>query len=358
MTQLMLTNSLNDIYRKAYTEIAMSDSDFYVKNYKLTEFDLVDDLDDDPDGWYELPDDCFIVKSVTIGNNELTRCPPKEKVPGTYVIQNTKIKFYGDTQDGITLHYIPNPQTVTCPAESQRIEIPEDIVKTITEFGKQTSEGFYYKTIDNSYFYSFETKTNETAPFQKQTYRYENDLGQGTLEWGEDYIHLVDENGELVEDLTEDFDVGEYNKIKKVVVDDPYMMITYESGEIFIVQNGIQTAWNINDASGHKTLGIVHSLKTDDRTLYGCVYEDLDGQLYYSSFVPDTVMNYPTNALFLLIEIELANLLMSMNGINNEYISVTLREETVEQFRKELIQNRASPVRINNQRLRAKIFPR
>ena len=51
LTALTLTNALNDAYRNAYQSIAMSDSDFYVKEYTLTE----DDISEEKDGWYDLP---------------------------------------------------------------------------------------------------------------------------------------------------------------------------------------------------------------------------------------------------------------------------------------------------------------
>lgn len=341
LTSLTLTNALNDAYRNAYQSIAMSDSDFYVKEYTLTE----DDMSEDKDGWYDLPKGIYIIKSVTIGEVEIQRCPPKEKIAGTYIIQNSRFKFYGNyNRKPIVIHYIPDPQTVTIPAPS--IEIALD-ASEIKDYGRVTDKGFYYKTNTGQFFYDFEAQTSEPVDVYKtKNMKYH----EGTLQWDSESILVVDSDGEILEDLTEDFQVGPENPIVDIAVDDPYMMVSYKDGTIILVTEDNQTIWNIKAHTGHKTLGAIHGMKTDDSTLYGCLYEDEDNVLHLSSFVPDTIMNYPTNALFEMLEVDLACLLMSMNGVTNAYISETLKEETIKNFRDQLRQNRAMPVRVTNLR--------
>lgn len=341
LTSLTLTNALNDAYRNAYQSIAMSDSDFYVKEYILTE----DDMSEEKDGWYDLPKGIYIIKSVTIGEVEIPRCPPKEKLAGTYVIQNSRFKFYGNyNRKPIVIHYIPDPQTVTVPAPS--IDIALD-VNEIKDYGRMTDKGFYYKTTTGQFFYDFEEQTSEPVDIYKvKDMKYHG----GTLQWDTESILVVDDDGEILEDLTEDFQVGPENPVVDIAVDDPYMMVSYKDGTIILVTEDNQTIWNIKARTGHKTLGAIHGMKTDDSTLYGCLYEDEDNILHLSSFVPDTIMNYPTNALFEMLEVDLACLLMSMNGVTNGYISETLKEETIKNFRDQLRQNRAMPVRVTNLR--------
>lgn len=342
LTSLTLTNALNDAYRTAYQEIAMSDSDFYIKDYRFTE----DDLSELNDGWYDIPKGVYIVKSVTINDVEVPRCPPKEKIAGTYQIANGRLKFYGNERAPITIHYIPDPQTVTVPAESKELYLDP---ATVIEWGRMTEKGFYYKTNGGQFYYDFATNESSTVvTFQAINKKYH----EGVIEYGPDYIRVVnpEDSEDVYEDLSDDYVVGDENPIVSVVVDDPYMMVSYKDGTIIVVSETFQTIWNIKARSGHKTLGTIHDLKTDDETLYGCLYEDEDGKLWLSSFVPDTMMNYPTNALFTMLEVNLACLLMSMNGIANEYISIDLKNETIAEFRKELAQNRAMPVRISNQR--------
>lgn len=340
LTSLTLTNALNDAYRNAYQSIAMSDSDFYVKEYILTE----DDMSEEKDGWYDLPKGIYIIKSVTIGEVEIPRCPPKQQIPGTYVIQNSRFKFYGGNNKPVTLHYIPDPQTVTVPAPSLDIALD---ASTITEYGKMTDKGFYYKTVAGQFFYNFETQTSEpTVEYKAKNMKYHN----GIIQWDAESIIVVGDDGEVLEDLSEDFEVGPENPIVNVAVDDPYMMVSYKDGTIVLVTEDNQTVWNIKAHTGHKTLGTVHGMKTDDSTLYGCLYKDEDGVLHLSSFVPDTLMNYPTNALFEMLEVDLACLLMSMNGITNDYVRGDLKKETIKNFRDQLRQNRAMPVRVSNLR--------
>lgn len=340
LTALTLTNALNDAYRNAYQSIAMSDSDFYVLEYTLTE----DDASEEKDGWYDLPKGIYIIKSVTIGSVEVPRCPPKEEVPGTYTIQNGRFKFYGGNRKPVTIRYIPDPQTVTIPAPSKDIALDP---ATVTEYGKMTDKGFYYKTNAGQFFYDFDSMASESVVvYKKKDMKYHG----GTIQWSAESLTVIDDDGDILEDLSEDFDVGPENPLVDVAVDEPYMMVSYADGTIILVTEDNQTVWNIKARTGHKTLGAVHGLKTDDSTLYGCLYEDEDGVLYLSSFVPDTLMNYPSNALFELLEVQLACLLMSMNSITNEYITKDLREETVKNFRDQLRQNRAMPVRVSNMR--------
>lgn len=343
LTQLTLTNALNDSYRSLYTQIAQSDSDYYWKDYTFTEEDVEEDINGEPTEWVNLPKDCFVIKSVTFNNVELQRCPPNEKINGQYQIKNSMLRYNGNTAVGITIHYVPVPQIITVPAGSELINVDPERVH---EYGRCTEDGFYYKTIDGTYFYSFKDQTSTPQAFVAAN----DDYDGYKLKYGPDYIHLVDPENDKVEyDLTEDYEVGESNPIKKVAIDEPYMMVSYEDGTIIIAQNFEQTVWNINARTGHKTKGIIHTMATNDSTLYGCVYEDDKGKLWLASFVPDTILNYPTNALFKVLEIELACLLISMNGLQNEYITTTLKEEAIEEFRNELRQCRAMPMRIQNQ---------
>ncbi len=344
LTQLTLTNALNDAYRSAYQQIATSDSNFYNVDYNLTEDDISEYKDNETAfPFYDLPNDIYLIKSVHIKGQEISRCPPKERVAGTYRIANNKFVYYGNPKADITITYVPTPQTITMPAPF--IELSLD-PSAVTEWGKVTDKGFYYKTNAGQYFFDFATNSSETTNlFKEKVLEY----GDGTLDPA-DYC-IKDDDGDVLIDLNEEYGVGDLNPIVDVAVDDPYMMISYKDGTILILQNGVSTIWNAKARTGHKTLGRIVGLKTNDETLYGCLYIDEDGVLYKASFVPDTLLNYPTNALFAMLEVQLACLLMSMNGVEmSEYMTKTLKEETMKEFYDELRQNRASPVRISNQR--------
>lgn len=347
LQQNTLINALNDSYRELYTQIAQSDMDYYWKDYTISEEDNELYGSDEVSEWYDLPKDVFMIKSVRRNGYELTRCPVNTTIPGGYTIKNNKIKLYSVDAIGTVISYVPNPQLVTIPAPSQQIYLnPQSII----EYGRMTDTGFYYKTSEGNFFYNFETQTSSAEAFVEINKDYDG----YTLEYTEDSIKLVSNDDEIEDiDLTEMFETG--NSFVKVVVDDPYMMVSYKDGTIIVCQNMEQTLWNINAKNGHKTLGKIHALRTNDHTLYGCLYEDLDGNLYRASFVPDTMMNYPTNALFKLLEIQLACLLMSMNGVSNDYVSGELRTEALTEFRNELRLNRAMPTRIQN-RLNQRIY--
>lgn len=344
LTQLTLTNALNDAYRSAYQQIATSDSNFYAVDYNLTEDDISEYKDNETAfPFYDLPNDIYLIKSVHIKGQEISRCPPKERVAGTYRIANNKFVYYGNPKADIAITYVPTPQTITMPAPFIELSLDPSIV---TEWGKVTEKGFYYKTNAGQYFFDFATNSSETTNlFKEKVLTY----GDGVLDPSD--FCIKDDDGDVLIDLNEEYGVGDLNPIVDVAVDDPYMMISYKDGTILILQNGVSTIWNAKARTGHKTLGKVVGLKTNDETLYGCLYIDEDGVLYKASFVPDTLLNYPTNSLFAMLEVQLACLLMSMNSVEmSEYMAKTLKEETMKEFYDELRQNRASPVRISNQR--------
>lgn len=345
MTQLTMTNALNDVYRSAYQQIATSSSNYYAIDYKLTDDDVSEYKDNETAyPFYDLPEDVYLIKSVSKAGREISRCPPKQKIAGTYDIVNNKFVFYGNEAQNITITYIPVPKTITIPAESIKINLDPS---TIVEYGKVEEKGFYYKTGVGNFYYNYDTEESTSVNlFKEMVYSYED----GTLD--PKTFQIKDDDGEVILDLNEEYGVGDLNPIVKVVVDDPYMMISYKDGTILVLQNGVSTIWNIKAHTGHKTLGIIHGMKTNDSTLYGCLYEDTEGDLYLASFVPDTLLNYPTNSLFTMLEIDLACLVASMNNVTmNSYISETLRNETIKEFNDELRQNRANPVRISNQRI-------
>lgn len=337
LTALTLTNALNDSYRQAYSMIAASSSDYRIK--ELT-------LEADEDGLYSLPIDCSLVKTIKRRGNIISRCPPKEEVSGTYKISNSRIKIYDDAESTIDITYVPVPETITTPAQSIELNINWN---TVTQWGKMTSKGVYFKSAEfGESYYNFETKQIEPASFIEASADYNG----YKLVWDAQSILLMD-GAEVVADYSDDYQIIG-NDFTAVVVDDPYAMISYADGTIIVAQfDRWQTIWNIKAKTGHATKGKVGALKTNDSTLYGCIFEDKDEQRYYlASFVPDTALNYPNNTLFTLMEAELAVLAASINGQLDIGWLKDYRDEAREQFIKELKQDSIMPIRISNLRRR------
>lgn len=118
-----------------------------------------------------------------------------------------------------------------------------------------------------------------------------------------------------------DLIVREGTLVTNLQMHSPYMMISYSDGLILIYTGWRSTVWNYNIIFGHETNGEIVALKTDDTTGKGCVWHNSDDdQYYYASFVPDTVLSYPTTALFTLMTYRLAAHIGSLLGTADEYL--------------------------------------
>ena len=320
-------NLLNTRYRMLYDQICASDSDFYIKEFIITENDT------------SLPSDLYNIKTVTFEDNvtdyfrSIERQPLKSYVPGTYRIENNIFHYNGEIYKPIKIRYNPVPVTLTMPFESEEITFNEDI----TEFGKMIDDGIYYKTSDRFYFYDFNTRTSEEI--EEVDYK----------EKSTDYVINI-ENQTVV--TSDGLDLSDYftalGTFNSVVFDDPYAMASYEDGSIYVFTNMNSTRWDITISTGHSTTGKVYGLSTDDSTGFGCVYYDNRKEKYYRApFVPDTVLSFTNNTLFYLLEVELALMLMGIGGGDNKTLEAEY-SRAKEAFANEIRQNKAGPLRINN----------
>ena len=92
-------------------------------------------------------------------------------------------------------------------------------------------------------------------------------------------------------------------------------------------------------------------LKTDDTTGKGCVwFNSDDGNYYFCSFVPDTILNYPTSALFSLLEYRIAASMLGLLNMNNDYLIKTLLPEAECEFYKTLHYGNTASRRTNYNR--------
>ena len=121
--------------------------------------------------------------------------------------------------------------------------------------------------------------------------------------------------------------------VVNVQIHSPYMTVSYSDGVILIYTGWNRAVWNYNCITGHDTLGKVIALKTDDTTGKGCVwYNEEDGNYYYASFVPDTILNYPTSALFTLLEYRVAAVFCGLLNMENQYLMNNLLPEAESNF--------------------------
>lgn len=301
------TDYINTLYRELYDYIVASPMDYYVHKQTITKNDTA------------LDDDIYQIKSVRVLSKvdnsfqTIQRQPSNTYVAGTYTIEANTFHYNGDITNPIEIRYAPQPLTITMPFDRQLMSI------NAASFGKMLDDGIYYTDNDgNQLFYDFKSQTSTAAA----SYKAKEETDEP------DYI-------------------SEQGTATGYFIDEDYAVASYEDGTILIFQNGTPTVWNINASTGHSTKGTVYGLRTDDTTGYGLVYYDnRDDECYYAPFVPDTVMSYPTNTFFHLMELRLAIMLASMNNLPTEYL-VSEERKAESTFASELRKDRAT-LRVNN----------
>ena len=329
------TSLLNDIYRSLYDSLTEEGS-FFVDYYDFTGNET------------ELPRDCYRVLNVYRKEGErfkpLRANSADQYIENTYYIENSNLYINSKAEKEYRIRYSKLPMTLTCPDDP--VKSPRDI--NPTEWGLMTEDGVYFKEKSKSYYWDFKAETIEESAFKSviQPYYF---LGKDLVisKTGDKVTSMLWGNTE-VEDIIDYFTIDGLD-IESVVVSDPYIFVNYSNNHIMVYNGFKGTEWNILISTGKPTLGKIVAAHTNDSTGKGVIYYNAYTQSYYlASFVPDTVLSYPTNAFFSLIEYKLSALLMSMVGLGNEYVISKLIPEAEETFYKTLRKDGYSPVRISN----------
>lgn len=332
LTAQVLIAELNDAYRKVYDEIVESDNDYYICEY-ITE-----------DNHFALPCNLYKIKTVSFLNNDgswtpILRQPAKQYMPGYYYIENNCFHYNGTVMKPIQIRYAPQPEVITMPRESIRLSIP----MRVDEWGIMDDEGADFRIDDSYYHIDFKSFTTEPTDCFRP---YQPSINGTPVLIDYEAQTITDEEDNHYECMFESECHGKFTSVR---FDCPYAMVSYEDGAIHLIQAGKHIEWNIEDRKGHGTRGSVAALHTDDTSLYGVIWHNArDNRYYYSSYVPDTVMSYPKNTLWKYMETSLAVILMSINGIENKYITERLLDESRRDFLNDLERDRDNVYRIGN----------
>ena len=322
MSNFELCNSLlNSEYQKLYDKIVMANGASIKEEHFITDWP------------FDIPEDCYHIIGVYSGNKLLSKSSPKQHIKGQYRIENNKILFDGFGPVDAWIKYSILPQTLTAP------DAPEEIKENVLEVGLVTDKGFYFRD-NNSVekYYDFSSQESVEKPFKSASNRFLD----GTLEFDGETITY---NGT---DVTHIFAIEDAD-IDSVKVSDPYAIVNYSDKRSFIFygfEGADQLNWN--EAKGKETYGEVLGFTTNDLTGKGCIWKDENGDVWYTSFTPDTLLNYPSNTFFQLLIYRLAAALTSLNGVQNQYlIEVQIPEATVA-FEEHLAKDNISVTRMNN----------
>ncbi len=293
-----------------------------------------------------LPDDCMYVTGVYVkGHNAdylspISPSPKGQYVPAEYKIENNTIRIIGGSLGTYTVKYVTMPPTITAPDENERLDIEADVVLS------RDDTTFYYRNNGVWYIYDTETKASEETvedPGLVRTYTYGN------------YSIVCNyENGEFT--VPEEFQ-REGLDVIWADFDFPYAVITYSDNSVWIFTGFDGTEWNVFNTSGHYTRGRAWSLKTNDTTGKGIVFTNArDGKLYWCSFVPDTVLSYPHQVFFQLLEYRIASTLAAIIGLNATYVNEVLIPQAEVLFYDTIKKDHFLPTRIINANRRKRIW--
>lgn len=322
MSNFELCNSLlNSEYQKLYDKIVIANGASIKEEHFIT---------DEP---FDIPEDCYHIIGVYSGKKLLSKSSPRQIIPGKYRIENNKILFDGFGPVDAWIKYSTLPQTLTAP------DAPEEIKEKVLEVGLVTDKGFYFK--DNNgveKYYDFSSQESVEKPFKSASNRFLD----GTLEFDGETITY---NGTDVTHIFAREDVD----IDSVKVSDPYAVVNYSDKRSFIFygfEGADQLNWN--EAKGKETYGEVLGFTTNDLTGKGCIWRDENGDVWYTSFTPDTLLNYPSNTFFQLLIYRLAAALTSLNGVQNQYLIEVQIPEAQVAFEEHLAKDNLNVVRMNN----------
>lgn len=322
MTNFELCNSiLNSEYQKLYDKIVMANGASIKEEHFIT---------DEP---FDIPEDCYHIIGVYSGKKLLSKSSPRQCIKGQYRIENNKILFDGFGPVDAWIKYSTLPQTLTAP------DAPEEIKEKVLEVGLVTDKGFYFK--DNNgieKYYDFSSQESSEKPFKSASNRFLD--------------HTLEFDGEVITyngtDVTHIF-AREDVDIDSVKVSDPYAIVNYSDKRSFIFygfEGADQLNWN--EAKGKETYGEVLGFTTNDLTGKGCIWRDENGDVWYTSFTPDTLLNYPSNTFFQLLIYKLAASLTALNGVQNQYLIEVQIPEAQVAFEEHLAKDNLNVVRMNN----------
>ena len=322
MTNFELCNSiLNQEYQKLYDKIVMANGASIKEEHFIT---------DEP---FDIPEDCYHIIGVYSGNKLLSKSSPRQYIKGQYRIENNKILFDGFGPVDAWIKYSTLPQTLTAP------DAPEEIKEKVLEVGLVTDKGFYFR--DNNgveKYYDFSSQESVEKPFKSASNRFLD----STLEFDGETVTY---NGTDVTHIFAREDVA----IDSVKVSDPYAIVNYSDKRSFIFygfEGADQLNWN--EAKGKETYGEVLGFTTNDLTGKGCIWRDENGDVWYASFTPDTLLNYPSNTFFQLLIYKLAAALTSLNGVQNQYLIEVQIPEAAVAFEEHLAKDNLNVVRLSN----------
>ena len=297
----LATTVLNNEYRNIYNAI-VDNSLAYTKKITLSEDSA-------------MPDDFYSLISVI--------ALPSKKPVNQRQISGGSTSGYSFS-NGI-FHTDYYPVEITYATIPPTITAPDDILEATVSSAPTT-------TNNNRVSYNADTKavtstvSNSALFLGKSISRTVNSGVITKIEWGG-------------EDVTDRFSRDGLDIIS-FQWHSPYAVVTYSDYSIWVFTGFDGTEWNYNCIFGHETKGLVYGINTDDSTGYGMLIRfisestnQLAGGYYWAPFVPDTILEYPTNAFFTYLEYRVAFVIASLLNMSTDFIRYQMENAEIEFYK-------------------------
>ncbi len=302
---------LNSVYTSLYNDLTGYSNQF------IKYFDFR--------GTVDLPSDCYKVLDVFSGSIDnpyhIGQSSQNNFIPGTYYIENNTIRVVDGLEKEFHCKYSTMPITLTAPDINEKLDIPSD-----SEILFMDDDGFYFSSDGVNYHYVFDdvsySEYSGTVPTPSNlfnNYPLTFDSVEQQVIW----------NGT---DITENFaafdaNTGEELHISNIVFDNTHIAITYDNNDVYVMLSDLSKyQLNADLYRGRYFKGEALAICGDDSTGKGVIVKSND-KFYLCSIVPDTVVEYPENVFFDVLEDRYGIQIQSLCGLNNEALQTKLQND-------------------------------
>ncbi len=321
---------LNSVYSKIYNDLA-GYSNTFVKYFQFTGNEV------------ELPEDCNKIEMVYKGNDinpfVLSQSSQNHPIPGTYYIENNTLKIVDGLPSRVIVKYSTLPIILTAPEDPKYIDLDYDAIYGIDDYN------IWFEKDDKKYLYNFD---NEDIIETNKTFKASKTFNNHTLTF-DIATQKVYWNGTDISNYFMKFDeqTGFRTGIKDMKFDNTHIATLYENGDLWIMTGDWQ------DTMVNPFLYKGRYFKVDE--LLGCCCDDYTGKgllvksndrLMYIDFVPDTLLSYPDNVFFDIIEDKVAIQLEGLCGLKNEALQTKLTDDEMSFYQS--LQRSQQGMRIKN----------
>lgn len=319
MTEVHL---LNNVYTSLYNDLATSQA--FVSEFKFTGTEA------------DLPSDCYKIISVTRNSKYfyLNQSSNSYDIPGTYTIENGAIRINGENGGAYTVRYQNMPSVLTASGDVDYLEIGANTeFVPFLEYDMLKKEYLVYYKDWSDVYHSYNIDTKEDSTLENTPVRPQRTFNNKTIVYSftDNVLTQVIWNGE---DVTDYFDKSVQGlHCGFVSNDNEHITATYfdeDDDTPFIYV--FDTNWDSVEINPWISKGKYFpftgaDILTDDSTgKYLLVFDDL-GNVAVTTYVPDTVLEFPENTFFDVLIDRLAVQLASLCGMNNDGLQTKLTND-------------------------------